>query len=84
MGTDDGEAKGMTVTSISVTSGIATPEEAAALAAAVERFRLETTPAAAAAKTMNPWLRAALVEGVSAKQVAVQPHPGSGLLFGQE
>lgn len=47
----------------------ASVEEAVAIAAAVERFVAETTPAASAAEDrIGPWQRAALVEGVSAKR----------------
>jgi hypothetical protein len=43
-------------------------DEAAAIAAAIERFRAETAPAPSAeAEAIGPWQRAALVEGVSAK-----------------
>ncbi len=43
-------------------------DEAAAIAAAVERFRLETAPAPSGeAETVGPWQRAALIEGISAK-----------------
>jgi hypothetical protein len=43
----------------------ATPEEAAAIAAAIEQFLRDTAPPPAAAATeINPWLRAALFEGV--------------------
>jgi hypothetical protein len=43
-------------------------EEAAAIAAAIERFRGETAPAGAVAEeAVGPWQRAALVEGVGAK-----------------
>lgn len=43
-------------------------DEAAAIAAAIERFRTETASAPAAEKdTVSPWQRAALLEGVSAK-----------------
>jgi hypothetical protein len=53
-------------------------DEAAAIAAAVERFRIETAPASAAAEeAVGPWQRAALVEGVSAKE-AVQNHLEGG------
>jgi hypothetical protein len=48
--------------------GPATEAEAAAVSAALERFLADTSVAPPAADTgMNPWLRAALVEGVSAK-----------------
>jgi hypothetical protein len=47
----------------------ASVEEAAAIAAAVERFVTETAPAASGAEEpIGPWQRAALVEGVSAKR----------------
>lgn len=43
-------------------------DEAAAIAAAVERFVAETAPALSGqAETVSPWQRAALIEGVSAK-----------------
>jgi hypothetical protein len=43
-------------------------DEAAAIAAAIERFRAETAPAIAAkGEAIGPWQRAALVEGVGAK-----------------
>ena len=46
----------------------ASVEEAAAIAAAVELFVAETTPAATIEETVSPWTRAALIEGVSAKR----------------
>ena len=43
-------------------------DEAAAIAAAIERFVAETAPAPAAEEeAVSPWQRAALIEGVSAK-----------------
>jgi hypothetical protein len=43
----------------------ASPEEAAAVVAAVERFLRDLAPPAAPAKPRaNPWQRAALLEGV--------------------
>ncbi|MGK2931980.1 MAG: hypothetical protein ACSLFD_04315 [Solirubrobacterales bacterium] len=46
----------------------ATPAETAAMAAAVQSFEGDTAVAPLAEDAgMNPWLRAALVEGVSAK-----------------
>lgn len=46
-------------------------DEAAAIAAAIEQFRAETTPVeVAAAEAVGPWQRAALVEGVGAKGTA--------------
>jgi hypothetical protein len=50
------------------------PDEAAAIAAAIARFEAETAPVgAAAAEAVGPWQRAALAEGVGAKG-AVQTH----------
>ena len=50
---------------IELRSGAATPEEAAAIAAAIEQFIRDTAPPPAPEDTgMNPWLRAALYEGV--------------------
>jgi hypothetical protein len=43
----------------------ASPEEAAAVVAAIEQFLRDTTPAPAPVATaMNPWLRAGLFENV--------------------
>jgi hypothetical protein len=48
-----------------VQTGAATPQEAAAIAAAIEQFIRDTAPAPAPERpAMNPWLRAALYEGV--------------------
>lgn len=48
-------------------SQAATAEETAAIAAAVQRFQSDTAiPAPARPAGMNPWLKAALKEGVSA------------------
>ncbi len=45
-----------------------TPQEAAAIAAAVQRFQSDTAVAPPAAPSgMDPWLKAALLDGVSAK-----------------
>jgi hypothetical protein len=42
----------------------ASPEEAAAIAAAIEQFIRDTAPTrAAAGPSMSPWLRAGLLEG---------------------
>jgi len=55
------------MTRISI-SGPATPAEAAAVSAAIERFLGDTALAPPPVdEGMNPWLRAALIEGVSAK-----------------
>jgi len=43
-------------------------DEAAAIAAAIERFRAETAAAPGSeAEAICPWQRAALIEGISAK-----------------
>lgn len=44
----------------------APPEEAAAAVAAIERFLAETAPAPTGRAEVNPWQRAALLEGVGA------------------
>ena len=50
------------------TTRTAKSEEAAAIAAAIQRFQGDTAVAApAGGPTMNPWLKAALAEGVGAK-----------------
>ncbi len=49
---------------IEVSRGAATPEEAAAIAAAIEQFLRDTAPPPAAPEArLNPWLRAGLLEG---------------------
>lgn len=57
----------------------ATGDEAAAIAAAIARFEAETAAvrAAAPAASVSPWQRAALLEGVGAKE-AVQESKGKG------
>jgi hypothetical protein len=51
----------------------ASPEEAAAVMAAIEQFLRDTAPPPASpAEPPNPWARAALLEGV-----AREPDPGS-------
>jgi len=48
-----------------MTHSSASPEEAAAIAAAIEQFLRDTAPPAQAETTeMNPWLRAGLIEGI--------------------
>ena len=59
---------------IEVRTGAATPEEAAAIAAAIEQFLRDTAPAPEPAQdTVNPWLRAALYEGAGYPADAPQP-----------
>jgi hypothetical protein len=54
------------------------PDEAAAIAAAIARFQVETAPGEAGdGKAVGPWQRAALVEGIGAKG-AVQKHLEGG------
>lgn len=51
---------------LSIIAPTASPDEAAAVVAALERFMRETAPPpVAAAAAANPWLAAALREGVS-------------------
>lgn len=59
-------------------SGAATEDEAAAVSAALDRFLAETAPPPEARERVSPWLRAALVEGVSARRAAIPSDPGSG------
>jgi hypothetical protein len=52
----------------------ASPEEAAAIAAAIEQFLRDTAPPpAAAGSSVSPWLRAALFEGVGRDPAGVSP-----------
>jgi hypothetical protein len=58
----------------------ASVEEAAAIAAAVERFVADTAAPAASGpeEPVGPWQRAALVEGVSAKRTIKELEGGMG------
>jgi hypothetical protein len=50
---------------------MASGDEAVAVAAAIARFVADTVPSTGAeAEAVNPWRRAALTEGVSAKAMA--------------
>lgn len=52
----------------------ASPEEAAAIAAAIEQFLRDTAPPPAPAGSgIRPWLRAALYEGVGRDPAGVSP-----------
>ena len=52
-------------------------DEAAAIAAAVERFAADTAPAPGVQEeAVSPWQRAALLEGVSAKGTVDDPGGG--------
>ena len=47
------------------------PEEAAAVVAAIERFIADTAPPPSAEGRPSPWQRAALLDGVQAKEAVV-------------
>jgi hypothetical protein len=52
-------------------------DEAAAIAAAIERFRAETAPAPGTKEdAIGSWQRAALLEGVSAKVTVLESQGG--------
>ncbi len=56
---------------IEIMSSGASESEAAAVVAAIERFLADTAPTPeAAAPGVNPWARAALEEGIAARQVS--------------
>jgi hypothetical protein len=55
---------------------IASPEEAAAIVAAIDRFMRATAPVPAAAPNgPDPWLRAAILEGVAREDSSNVPEP---------
>jgi hypothetical protein len=54
----------------------ATEEQAAAIAAAIERFTHDTAPAQiGAGETLDPWTRTAMLEGVRREADVDVPHP---------
>jgi hypothetical protein len=54
----------------------ASPAEAAAIVAAIERFMRDTAPQLAApAEHLDPWTRAAMLEGVARAGMADEPNP---------
>jgi hypothetical protein len=56
---------------IELVSGGASEDEAAAIVAALEQFLAETAPAPDASRpAQSPWQRAALEEGIAARQVS--------------
>jgi hypothetical protein len=58
-------------------TGAPRADEAAAIAAAIARFRAETAPAKGDGRNaIGPWQRAALAEGVSAKRSVLQDPEG--------
>jgi hypothetical protein len=69
---------------IELVSGGASESEAAAIVAAIEQFLVDTAPAPRAAAEPSRWQRAALEEGVAARQLSgyawgrVAPRGGSG------
>jgi hypothetical protein len=60
---------------IEIKQSAASPEEAAAIAAAIEQFIRETTPAPSSdtGPTMSPWLEAGLLEGAGREPSAGAP-----------
>jgi hypothetical protein len=59
---------------IELSGGSASPEEAAAIAAAIEQFLRDTAPPpAAGGPGVSPWLRAGLFEGT--KRATAGPSP---------
>jgi hypothetical protein len=63
---------------IEIRQAAASPEEAAAIAAAIEHFLQDTAPAptAAAGLSLSPWLEAGLLEGTGRE-------PGRGAPWGK-
>ncbi len=55
---------------IEIVSSTATESEAAAIVAALEQFLVDTAPPRGSAASAGRWQRAALEEGVSARQVS--------------
>jgi len=53
----------------------ASPEEAAAIVAAIERFMRATAPRARPADVEDPWRRAAILEGVERERGHDIPDP---------
>jgi hypothetical protein len=58
---------------IQVEGGAASPEEAAAIAAAIEQFLRDTAPPPAGGRAMRPWLRAGLYAGTGRDPAALSP-----------
>ncbi len=59
---------------IEIAQAAASPEEAAAIAAALEQFLRDTAPAPAPPATgISPWLRAGLYEGVGLDPAGPSP-----------
>jgi hypothetical protein len=59
-------------------AGSPTPEEGAAIVAALEQFLADTAPAPATGRTGSPWRAAALREGVAGRFGPEPPRLGRG------
>jgi hypothetical protein len=55
--------------SLEITAPSASPDEAAAIAAALERFLVETAPPPEPTERVGRWQRAALHEAIGARQI---------------
>ena len=66
---------------IEVRQAAASPEEAAAIAAAIEQFLRDTAPPPAPSGGMSPWLRAGLYEGTGGDPAGASPW-GEGRSWG--
>jgi hypothetical protein len=53
----------------------ASPEETAAIVTALERFMRAAPPAASIGENQDPWLRAAILEGVARDEESDMPNP---------
>lgn len=58
---------------IEIAQAAASPEEAAAIAAALEQFLRDTAPAPVAQEGISPWLRAGLWEGAGLDPAGPSP-----------
>jgi hypothetical protein len=58
---------------IELRQGVASPEEAAAITAAIEQFLRDTAPPPAAGAGVSPWLRAGLFEATGRDPAGVSP-----------
>jgi hypothetical protein len=67
---------------IELAAGSPSPQEAAAVVAALERHLAATAPAPVGSERPSRWLQVALIEGVSAKRAPLPPEPGSGFPLG--
>jgi hypothetical protein len=58
---------------IELSGAAASPEEAAAIAAAIEQFLRDTAPPPGAGPRVSPWLRAGLFEGTGRDPAGLSP-----------